>query len=96
MKYSKDHRIIEALIFGSTEPVYENDMLEKVSKNVKLKTILDDLKKYYIDRGINLIKTGNRWSFRTAEDLYDNYRWGYQTPAELYNNKARLLLKLKL
>ena len=46
-------------------------MLEKVSKNVKLKIILDDLKKYYIDRGINLIKTGNRWSFRTAEDLYD-------------------------
>ena len=71
MKYSKDHRIIEALIFGSTEPVHENDMLEKVSKNVKLNIILDDIKKFYIGRGVNLIKTGKRWSFRTAEDLYD-------------------------
>tara|TARA_B100000686_G_C16765772_1_gene961639 strand:- start:852 stop:1493 length:642 start_codon:yes stop_codon:yes gene_type:complete len=71
MKYSKDHKIIEALIFGSTEPVNENDMIEKISKNVKLKTILDDLKNFYINRGVNLVKTGNRWSFRTSEDLYD-------------------------
>ena len=71
MKYSKDHKIIEALIFGSTEPVYENDMIEKISKNNKLKTILNDLKNFYIDRGINLVKTGNRWSFRTAKHLYD-------------------------
>jgi len=71
MKYSKDHKIIEALIFGSTDPVNENDMIEKISKNVKLKTILDDLKNFYINRGVNLVKTGNRWSFRTSEDLYD-------------------------
>ena len=33
MKYSKDHKIIEALIFGSTDPVNENDMIEKISKS---------------------------------------------------------------
>jgi len=71
MKYSKDHRIIEALIFGSTESVYEKDMLEKVSKKIKLNVLLNDLKNHYIERGINLVKTGNCWSFRTAEDLFD-------------------------
>ena len=69
MKYSKNHRILEALIFGSTEPVSEKDMLEKIKNNSKLKVLLNDLKIFYQKRGVNLIKTGNNWSFRTAKDL---------------------------
>ena len=71
MEYTKNHRIIEALIFGSTETVLEKDMFEKIPKNIKLDNLLNDLKKFYENRGINLIKTGNSWSFRTANDLYD-------------------------
>ena len=71
MKYTKHHRIIEALIFGSSESVSEKDMLEKIPKNYNLNELLLELKDFYKNRGINLIKTGNRWSFRTAEDLYD-------------------------
>ena len=68
---SKNHKIIEALIFGSTEPVSEEDMIEKVSNNSSLQNILSDLKNYYSQHGINLVKTGNTWSFRTSKDLYD-------------------------
>ena len=71
MEYSDEHRMIEALIFGSSEPVLEKDMLEKISKNTNLNTLLNDLKNFYENRGINLLKTGNSWSFRTASDLYD-------------------------
>ena len=71
MEYSDEHRMIEALIFGSSEPVLEKDMLEKISKDTNLNTLLNDLKKFYENRGINLLKTGNSWSFRTASDLYD-------------------------
>ena len=31
MKHSKNHKILEALIFGSTEPISENDMIDKIS-----------------------------------------------------------------
>ena len=41
---SKDHRLIEALIFGSTEPVSEKDILEKISDKSLLNKILNDLK----------------------------------------------------
>ena len=71
MNYTNNHRIIEALIFGSTEPVSEKDILEKINNSADLNKILNDLKNHYQDRGINLIKTGNYWSFRTANDLYD-------------------------
>ena len=71
MEYSKDHRLIEALIFASNEPVLEKNMLEKISKDSNLQKILNDLKKFYENRGVNLLKTGSYWSFRTAPDLYD-------------------------
>ena len=35
---------------------------------------MDDLQKDYQDRGINLIKLANRWSFRTSTDLADQLR----------------------
>tara|TARA_B100000579_G_C22816144_1_gene847938 strand:+ start:583 stop:1224 length:642 start_codon:yes stop_codon:yes gene_type:complete len=66
---SKDHRLIEALIFGSTEPVSEKDILEKISDKSLLNKILNDLQNFYKERGVNLIKTGNMWSFRTSDDL---------------------------
>ena len=72
INYSKNHRIIEALIFGSTEPISEEDMLEKISNEINLNDLLNDLKNYYKERGINLVKTGMTWSFRTAPDLYEN------------------------
>ena len=31
----------------------------------------EEIKDFYKNRGVNLFKTGNKWSFRTAEDLSD-------------------------
>ena len=72
MKLTKNHRVIEALIFASTEPIPEEDIFNKVSKTVNVKKVLTDLKKLYSERGVNLVKTGKNWSFRTAPDLFDN------------------------
>lgn len=71
MRYTKNHKIIEALIFGSTEPISEKDIVEKIKNNTDLKKILNDLKSFYSDRGVNLVKTGDHWSFRTAKNLYN-------------------------
>ena len=67
----KDLKIIEAILFSSSNPVLENDLKEKIFSKDKIKILLEQLKNFYSDRGINLIKTGNSWSFRTSPDLID-------------------------
>jgi len=69
MKIHRDIKIIEAILFASSEPVLEDDLKNKISEKLNLKTYLLDLVKYYSNRGINLVKTGSKWSFRTSEDL---------------------------
>ena len=42
-----------------------------VSQN-SLSKYLNEIKEFYSSRGINLLKTGNKWCFRTAEELKDD------------------------
>ena len=68
----KDIKLLEAILFASGEPVSETDLKEKIKSRDKIKKYLSDIKEFYEKRGINLIKTGNKWSFRTSEDLIDD------------------------
>ena len=68
----KDIKLLEAILFASGEPVSETDLKEKIKSKEKIKQYLSDIKEFYEKRGINLIKTGNKWSFRTSEDLIDD------------------------
>ena len=65
----KDLKLLEAILFASSEPVEERDLKEKIDKGENLKNLLNELQKFYVSRGINLIKTGDKWSFRTSPDL---------------------------
>ena len=65
----KDLKLLEAILFASSEPVEERDLKEKIDKGENLKNLLNELQKFYASRGINLIKTGDKWSFRTSPDL---------------------------
>ena len=69
---NKDLKLLEAIIFASGEPVDENDLKEKIKDKKKFNTYLNELQKFYSSRGINLLKTGNKWSFRTSNELSDN------------------------
>ena len=71
MIINRDIKIIEAILFASNEPVLEDDLKDKIREKNKLKEYLLNLKKFYLDRGINLVKTGSKWSFRTSCDLTD-------------------------
>ncbi len=68
---NKDIKIIEAILFASGQPIDENDLLEKISNKNNINNYLQEIKNFYKDRGINLIKTGTKWSFRTASELSD-------------------------
>ena len=71
MTIKRDIKIIEAILFASNEPILEDDIKDKIRKKNKIKEYLLNLKNFYSDRGINLVKTGSKWSFRTSSDLSD-------------------------
>ena len=72
--YLKDKKIIEAFLFAADEPLDMETLQSKVSKATDVLKILEELQTEYKDRGINLIKLANKWSFRTSIDLADQLR----------------------
>ncbi|MDC0057358.1 SMC-Scp complex subunit ScpB [Alphaproteobacteria bacterium] len=72
MKIERDIKIIEAILFASSDPVSEDDLKEKISDKKNFDEYLLNIQKFYATRGINLIKTGSKWSFRTSSDLIDD------------------------
>ena len=69
MNKSRDLKILEAVLFASTEPVLENDLKEKIVNKNKVYFLLKELQNLYSDRGVNLIKIGKSWSFRTSPEF---------------------------
>lgn len=69
-----EKKIIEAFLFAADEPLDLETLQSKVKKNTDVLTILGDLQKDYAEKGINLIKLANRWSFRTSLDLAGQLR----------------------
>ena len=72
MAISRDIKIIEAIIFASGEPVSENDMKDKIINKIKFDDYMKEIILFYKDRGINLIKTGSKWSFTTSAEISDD------------------------
>ncbi len=68
-KSSKLERQIEAILFAASEPLDIETIQQRVKTNSNIEKILLKLQEEYSSRGINLIFSRNKWSFRTAEDL---------------------------
>ncbi|MEN3146207.1 SMC-Scp complex subunit ScpB [Neorhizobium sp. IRAMC:178] len=62
-------RIAEALVFASAEPVSEAFLAERLPRGTNVNAVMQRLAEVYAPRGVNLIRTGDRWAFRTAADL---------------------------
>lgn len=62
-------RIIEALLFASTEPLRAADMAPYLGEGANVTKLLKALQAEYAERGVNLVRRGDGWVFRTAEDL---------------------------
>ena len=67
-------RLLEALIFASAEPLDERTLADRMGSGVDLGTLLTELRRDYAGRGIDLVCTAGRWSFRTAPDLAEKLR----------------------
>jgi segregation and condensation protein B len=62
-------RLLEALLFASREPLDEKTLAARLPAGVEVKPALQKLQLEYAPRGVNLVKLGNKWAFRTASDL---------------------------
>src|SRR5882672_11866045 len=62
-------RIIEALLFAAAEPLDEKTMKARLPEDVDLRATLQALAAEYASRGVNLVRIGGKWTFRTATDL---------------------------
>ncbi len=66
---ARNLRIIEALIFASDKPVAPKDLLPFLSDEANIEDLIKKLQKSYKNKGVNLVKRGDEWAFRTADDL---------------------------
>ncbi|CAD7046643.1 SMC-Scp complex subunit ScpB [Pseudorhizobium endolithicum] len=62
-------RIAEALVFASAEPVSEGFLAERLPVGADIPAVMARLADHYALRGVNLVRSGERWAFRTAADL---------------------------
>ena len=62
-------RIVEALLFASSDPLDKKTLSEKLPKNSNIDEIINRLEGIYQNRGLELEKVGNKFMFKTAEDL---------------------------
>ena len=66
---SKLERQVEAILFAASEPLDTETIEQRIKTSSNISKILEKIKDYYKNRGINLICIKNKWSFRTANDL---------------------------
>jgi len=62
-------RLLEALLFASTEPLDQATLAKRMPDGVDVKAALAQLQAEYSTRGVNLVRIANKWTFRTAGDL---------------------------
>jgi segregation and condensation protein B len=62
-------RLLEAVLFASTEPLAEKVLKARLPEDADLPGLLSELAETYANRGVHLMKTEDRWAFRTAPDL---------------------------
>ncbi len=65
----EDVRIAEALVFAAAEPLEESVIAQRLSQGADVPAVMEELRRLYEGRGVNLAQVARRWMFRTAHDL---------------------------
>jgi segregation and condensation protein B len=62
-------RLLEAMLFAAAEPLDEATLARPLPDSVNVREALAALQAEYASRGVNLVRIGKKWMFRTAPDL---------------------------
>ena len=66
---AEELRLLEAMLFASAEPLDEATLAARLPADVDVPAALARLQEDYAVRGVNLVRVGGKWTFRTASDL---------------------------
>ena len=69
-----DLRLVEAILFAASDPVDEAALADRFAEDTDIEALIDELAADYAGRGVNLVRIGGGWCFRTAEDLAGHMR----------------------
>lgn len=67
--HARNLRVMEALLFASAEPVALSEIEPYLSEGADPEALAAELQALYAPRGVNLVRRGEKWAFRTADDL---------------------------
>ena len=76
-------RLLEAILFASTEPLTERLLANRLPEGVDLKAVLSILQDDYAGRGVHLVRVGKSWAFRTAPELAQQLNKEIDVPRKL-------------
>ena len=62
-------RMVEAILFGSAEPVTVSDMNSRMPHGCDAAAAVKLLRERYAGRGVQVVQVGDMWAIRTAPDL---------------------------
>ena len=68
-KIDQQERMVEAILFASSEPVTLKEIIGRLPHGCEPEQALINLQEKYKSRGVNLVKVGECWALRTAADL---------------------------
>lgn len=66
---AEELRLLEAMLFASAEPLDEKSLAARLPQGIDVHAALVRLQEEYAARGVNLVRIGGKWTFRTANDL---------------------------
>lgn len=62
-------RVLEAILFASAEPLSPADIAPYLGDGADVPVLLERLAQRYTGHGVQLVRRGGKWAFRTADDL---------------------------
>lgn len=62
-------RVLEAILFASAEPLSPADIAPYLGEGADVPMLLERLAQRFTGHGVELVRRGDKWAFRTADDL---------------------------
>jgi len=66
---AEQERMVEAILFATAEPVGVAELNARMPHGADAAAALEQLRKRYDGRGVQVVRVGDRWAVRTAPDL---------------------------
>ena len=66
---AEQERMVEAILFASAEPVTVRELSGRMPHGSDPGAAVQHLRKRYEGRGVNVVRVGDAWAFRSAADL---------------------------